>query len=85
MTAADPRPLRMLIRTEDGRLIDPQQGRKEVALTEFRALLQAGERLRVRHETTNVDCTMDLVTDLLATFLQKEGGLLGLLGGGQTK
>ncbi|WP_329124713.1 hypothetical protein [Streptomyces sp. NBC_01465] len=85
MTPEDPRPLHVLLRTRDGRLLDTEDGGKDVGQEEFRARLQAGERLRVRHETTGADCTMDLVLRLVADCLPKEGGLLGLLGDGGTR
>ncbi|MFE9680834.1 hypothetical protein [Streptomyces sp. NPDC006285] len=85
MTHEGPRPLRVLLRSRDGRLLDTQDGGRDVTLEEFRARLQAGERLRVRHETTGGDCTLDTVLDLVATCLPKEGGLLGLPRDGSTR
>ncbi|GAA1374288.1 hypothetical protein [Streptomyces beijiangensis] len=85
MTREDPRPLRVLLRSRDGRLLDLEDGGRDVTLEEFRARLQTGERLRVRHETTGGDCTLDLLLQLVATCLPKEGGLLGLLGDGGTR
>lgn len=75
-----PRPLRILYRTAEGALRDPD-GQRPVGLEEFCSLLQAGERLRVQQESTGADCTMDVLLRLVTAYLPRppdtEGGLLG--------
>ncbi|WP_329127120.1 hypothetical protein [Streptomyces sp. NBC_01465] len=76
----DPRPLRVLLRTRDGRLKDTGGSGQFVSPEEFRARLQAGERLRVRHESTGADCTLDTVAQVIAAFLPVQRGLFGAPG-----
>ncbi|MER5440150.1 hypothetical protein [Streptomyces sp. NPDC002790] len=80
MTADEqpPSPVRELIRTAEGVLTDAADG-TTVSFPELRARLQAGERLRVRHETTDTDCTLDTIFDLLAACLPREALPKGLL------
>ncbi|NEB74129.1 hypothetical protein G3I40_02575 [Streptomyces sp. SID14478] len=80
MSDEDPRPLRVLLRTCDGRLRDPADG-DVVGLEEFRARLQAGERLRVRHERTGADCTLDTVAQVITACLPHRGARLADLQG----
>ncbi|MEU9183260.1 hypothetical protein AB0D14_01570 [Streptomyces sp. NPDC048484] len=83
MTGADdPRPLSFLLRTRDGQLRDTGAGGEIVGPEEFRARLQAGERLRVRHETTGADCTLDVVAQVIAVCLPAQRGLFGAPGDG---
>ncbi|MGA4847201.1 hypothetical protein ACOBQB_13405 [Streptomyces sp. G5(2025)] len=69
MRGGDPRPLRVLLRTRDGRLRKTGAHGEIVCPEEFRALLQAGERLRVRHESTGADCTLDTAAQVSAACL----------------
>jgi hypothetical protein len=78
----DARPLRVLLRTREGRLRDTQAGGEIVDPEEFRALLQAGERLRVRHESTGTDCTLDTIAQVVAACFPGQRGLFGAPGDG---
>jgi hypothetical protein len=81
VTLQGPRPLRVLVRTRDGLMRDPESG-DAVSLAEFHARLQAGERLRVRHETTGADCTIDTLLQLISVCLPLQHGLSGEPEGG---
>jgi hypothetical protein len=61
----------------DGRLYERVSG-QAIGFTELRDLLRQGARIRVISQPAGVDCTIDVLLEMLAPILARAGGLRGL-------